>query len=579
MPDRDRDRGVPAMGCREPTTGDSVTGVRFARSAVLSLALTGCGQGSVEVVLRLPTAEGALPVDATQIVLRADRVDGDPITLTAPIRDGAFELGELPVDDYGGMTVELRGANGGTVGYGRTSAALAVGTDGNQLYEIPVRRPRTYVAGPTPEETIDAPETVTRPRVLRIDRGGAAIITEMVPLAASQAGAVLASAGPDLFLAAGAMVFRLDSSTDVFDPTPIMTTPAPIVDLTGSPDGAFLVAGAGSTMHLLELATGTVRTVTATGPIGAVTLGRETDGSWAAIALVNAARTSAQCARQSSLLITPLVAAEAGTRTLALGGGVADIAGTTARPFVVAAELCGHRATVVELGPDTITAITPAPVGICSGTAKDVLCAPTAVAASADQAWIGGTVPSVIGMQPDPGGPFPYTATGAHHQLATVDLTAAPRLARVAELPELQQTLDPTSSMGFVINRNMKAHVATVAALSVSADGSVLTLSSNSMAKATGLTFGLTPFIPAIALHVSYQLSISTQTGAVEASLRTRCVPCENERDDEAGFELGQRCVLSDTYIYPTWACAPNTGGEPAQDFEGGSSSALFGRP
>ena len=546
--------------------------------AIVSLGLAACGQGSVEVVLRLPSEPSATPSDAATIVLRADRVDGDPVVLTAAVRDGAFDLGTLPIDDYGGMTVELHGANGGTVGYGRASAPLEVSADGDLVYEIPVRRPRTYLAGPTPEETIDAPDILSRPRVLRIDRGGSVIATTMVPLAADQAGAVVASAGPDLYLAAGSNVFRLDTATDTFAPTPVMTAPAPITDLTGAPGGDYLVAGAGATLQILELATGAVRSVPAPGPVGAVTLGREPDGTWAAIGLVDAARTAGQCPRQSSLVVTPLVAAEAGTRTIALGGGVADIAGTTARPFVVAAELCGNRATVVELGPDSVAPISVAPAGTCTVT-KDVLCAPTAVAASEDRAWIGGTVPSVQGTQMDPNGTFPYTQIGAHHQLATVDLRGAPTLSRVADLPEILQTIEPVSDQGFVINRNMRAHVATVSSLSVSADGSVVTLSSNSMAKAVGLEFGFTPFIPAIALHMSYQHAISTQTGAIESSLRTRCTACENESDREAGFELGKRCVLTENYFYPVWQCAPNAGGEPAQDFEGSSSSALFGRP
>lgn len=556
--------------------------MRSGLPAAFALALAACGQGEVEVVLRLPTEAAAAPAEATQIVLRADRTEGDPVTLTAPIRGGAFDLGELPVDDYAGMTVELRGPSGGTVGYGRAGVAATVESDGKLVYEIPVRRPRTYLAGPTPEETIDAPDITTRPRVLRIDRGGAIITSDMVGLAANQAGAVLASAGPDLFLAAGPMVFRLDSSTDTWGGTPIMTAAAPITDLTGSPDGDFLVAGAGTDLWILELATGTVRTVAAGGPVGAVTLGREPHGGWDAIGLVDAARTAAQCPRQSKLLVTSLTAEETGTRTIDLGGGVADVAGATARPFVIAAELCGNRVTGVELGADTVAAISAPPTGTCLMN-KDVVCAPTAVAAAADQAWVGGTVPSTPGTQDDGSGSFQYTAVGAHHQLATIDLTGAPRLARVADLPEIQQALEPAQGAGFTLNRNLKAYVATVASLSVSADGSIVTLSSNSMGKAIGVVltgpFSDTPFVPAIALHMSHQIAISTQTGALETSLRTRCTVCENESDTEAGFELGKRCVLTDTYLYPVWNCTANPGGEPSQDFEAGSSSALFGRP
>lgn len=551
----------------------------------VALALGACGQGSIEVVLRLPVDEASRPKEAAQISLRADRTSGDPVTLTAPIRDGAFALGELPVDDYTGMTVELRSASGGTVGYGRAALPVEVDPEGRLIYEIPVRRPRAYLAGPTPEETIEAPEVLTRPRLLRIDRGTAEIMTDVWPLAPGLTGAIVASAGPDLFLAVDAQLFRLDSSTDTFGADPIATLPAGITDLTGSPDGQFLVAAAGTDLVIVDLATGAVRATAAGGPVGAVTLGREPDGTWSAVALVDAARTAAQCPKSSRLVLTPLGAAEAGSRSIDLGGGVADVAGTTTRPFVVAADLCGNRATVIELGPDARTVVSAVAPSPCVPS-KNVVCAPTAVAAVADQAWIGGTVPAVEALQPQapPGTPFPYTSVGAHHQLVTVDLVGAPAIARIAELPEIQQALETVDGAGFVINRNMKARGAVVSALSVSADGSIVTMSSNSMGKAVGVilstTFEDVPIVPAIALHMSHQLAVSTQTGALEASLRTKCTSCENELYNEAGFDLGRRCfVIAADYLYPAWNCARHAGGEPATDFEGGSSSALFGRP
>lgn len=557
--------------------------MRTLPAALFALGLGACGEGSVEVVLRLPTEAAARPEPAAQIALRAERVDGDPVVLTAAVRDGAFDLGELPVDDYRGMAVELRAASGGVVAYGRAETAAEIDPEGKLVYEIPVRRPRTYLAGPTPEETIEAPDVMTRPRLLRIDRGGAQIATDLWPLPAGLSGAVVASAGPDLFLAVDARIFRLDSSADVFGGEPIATLPAGVTDLTGSPDGAFLVAGAATDLAIVELATGAVRVVPAGGPVGAVTIGREPDGTWAAVALVDAARTAAQCPKQSRLVVTPLAAAEAGTRTIDLQGGVADVAGTTARPFIVAAELCGNRATAIELGPDTRTVLTDTAPSPCT-TFKTAVCAPTAVAAHGDQAWVAGTVPQVEGQQSQGSGPsFPYTMIGAHHQLAAVDLSGAPVVPRVVELPEIQQALESVDGAGFVINRNLKAKSAVVSALSVSADGSIVTLSSNATGKAVGVVlttvFEEVPIVPAIVLHMSHQLAISTQTGAVEATLRTRCTSCENELFNEAGFDLGRRCVVTDDYLYPQWSCTRSAGGEPAMDFEGGSSSALFGRP
>lgn len=552
--------------------------VRLAPSVVISLGLLACGQGSVEVVLRLPIDPSATPGEATQIVLRADRADGDPVTLTAPIRDNRFELGDLPVDDYTAMTVELRGASGGTVGYGRAGEALDVSPTGALIYEIPVRRPRTYLAGPTPEETVDAPDTVSLPRLLRVDRGSSTIESLSVPLAADQAGAIVASAGPDLFLAVGPKIYRLDSSTDELSDQPIATAPATITDLTGTLDGRFLVASAGANLVVVETATGATRVVGASGPVGAVTLGHAPDGGWLAVGLVDAARTATQCPRQSSLLVTTLGLDDAEAKTIALGTGVADVAGPTARPYLIAAALCSDRVLAIDLATDEVTPISEPANVPCD---KSSVCAPSAVAASDDQAWVGGTVAALLAIQVD--GDFQYTSVGAHHQLATIDLSGAPRVAGIAELSELQQVLEPTDRLGFVLNRNMKARVASVSALSVSADGSIVTLCSNSQAKATGVVltgpFAPTPYVPAIALHVSYQIAISTQTGAVETSLRTRCHVCASEPTASPQFDLGKLCVLTDDYLYPSWACAPYTGGEPVTDFEGGSSSSLFGRP
>jgi hypothetical protein len=88
----------------------------------------GCGQGAVEVVLTAPSAESARPVGATQVALRAVASDGEVITRSAAIVDGAFDLGELPIADYLGMTVELRDDVGGQVGFGRSTASTATPT-------------------------------------------------------------------------------------------------------------------------------------------------------------------------------------------------------------------------------------------------------------------------------------------------------------------------------------------------------------------------------------------------------------------------------------------------------------------
>lgn len=554
------------------------------RIAAVALALGACGQGSVEVILTLPEEPGAQPEDVVEVTLVAERVDGDPVTLTAPVRDGRFDLGDLPVDDYRRMSVALTGSAGGMVGYGRAEAPLAVQADGDVRYQIPVRRPRTYATGPTPEATLEAPETAGRPRLLRIDRGGPVIRTDVLPLPAGRSPTLVAAAGVDLFLAAGGMIFRLDSSIDAVLDAPVATVNGTVIDLAGSPDGRFLVAAAGNELTIVDLTSGNTRALTAPGPIGAVTIAREPDGLLSAVALVDPARVATQCGAMSSLFLTELGIAEAGTRSIPLGGGVADIAGTSERPFVAAAELCGNRVTVTELGPDVVTAVTAAAAGACTA-APDVVCAPTTVTASEDRAWAAGTVPSV---QSTVGG-VPFTASGARHQLAAIDLRAAPLLDRVITFPEIQQPLGPDNGEQFVIDRTMKARQAVASALSVTPDGSIVTLTSNSISRAplVQITVTLPLFgditvdaVPNTVLHLSQELAVSTRTGAIESTQRTKCAVCESDNTGP-GFEMGTLCALDpdEAYLLPQWHCAPASGGEPTTDLEGASSSSLFGRP
>ena len=140
----------------------------------------------------------------------------------------------------------------------------------------------------------------------------------------------------------------------------------------------------------------------------------------------------------------------------------------------------------------------------------------------------------------------------------------------------------PVGGEQFVIDRTMKARQAVVSALSVSADGSLVTLTSNSMARATGVQITVDiPIIGAIdvdavpetVLHVSQELTVSLRTGAVESTQRTKCAVCASDNLG-AGFEMGTLCALApdQAYLFPQWTCAPATGGEPTTDFEGGSS-------
>ena len=67
-----------------------------------------------------------------------------------------------------------------------------------------------------------------------------------------------AAAGVDLFLAAGGMIFRLDSSIDAVLDAPLATINGTVIDLAGSPDGRFLVAAAGAELTVIDTGFGNI---------------------------------------------------------------------------------------------------------------------------------------------------------------------------------------------------------------------------------------------------------------------------------------------------------------------------------
>lgn len=532
----------------------------------LGLAAAGCPDGQVEVVLVQPTAEGARPAAPARVVITALRDDGDPEVRTANVRDGgAFDLGTLPIADYHAVSARLESATGAVLGFGQVDGALTIDDSGRTVVTIPVRRPRAYVAGPAPGATIDGPLTAAQATVLRVDRGGESALAIPLPLPA--AAALTASAGADLFVASGGRVLRLDTARDEFDGDAIADLGTPIFDLAGSADGTMLVAGAGDGVHVIDLASRTVTRFDIGGRADVVTTAIDRDGVAVAVALRGPAAT---CPSTTTLAIVRPADGELAVRTIA-APGLRDVAGVPGRPILVAAGYCQNQAVLIDLVGDTLRDLGPVQ-------------APTAAVADRGRAYVVGSTAATFGTLTDPddspADTEEFTRVGSHHQLAVVDL--ATLTARTIDLPPISLSVYTREDDVGSIAQVVRAKLAVAPALTLSATGEQLVLTSNSTYRLPSLFVSVLgapqPVFPPMTIHATHVYGISTQTGAVESTTRVRCHACERDDDDQLNG-LGTVCMTPQyTWLYEDWACSPIADGEVPGDFEAGSAATLYGR-
>ncbi|HVV81945.1 MAG TPA: hypothetical protein VHE35_02655 [Kofleriaceae bacterium] len=531
----------------------------------IAIAAGGCPDGTVEVVLVQPTAEDARPVTPARVVVTAERDDGSEEVRTATVRDGSFDLGTLPIADYHAVSARLESATGAVLGFGQVDGALAVDDSGTTTVTIPVRRPRSYVAGPAPGATLDGPLTAAQGSVVRVDRGGDAVLAESIPLPSPAA--ITASAGADLFVASGNVILRLDTATDTFDGDPIADLGTAIFDLAGSADGTMLVAGTANGLHVIDLASRAVTTFDVGGRADVVTTGVDPDGATVAVALRSPAVT---CPGSTMLAIARPADGELAVRMIP-APGLRDVAGVPGRPLLVGAGFCQNQAVVVDLGADDLDEIGPVQ-------------APTAAVADRHTGYVVGSTPATLGTLPDPDDSPPdseeYTKVGTHHQLAVVDLDAMS--ARTIDLPPIALSVFTREDAVGSIAQVVKAKLAVAAAVTLSATGEQLVVTSNSTYRLPSLFVDVLgtpqPVFPPMTVHATHVYGISTQNGAVESTTRVRCHVCERDDDDELNG-LGASCGTPEyEWLYENWACSPIAGGELQGDFEAGSAATLYGR-
>ncbi len=534
--------------------------------ALLALPLAlcaGCADGAVEVVLIQPSAADAQPARPERVVITGIRTDGDPEVRTARLRDdGSFDLGTLPIAEYQAFNARLESATGAVLGYGAVDGAVSVENHGQAKVEIPVRRPRSYVAGPAPGATIDGPLTQPQASLLRVDRGGLATETIKLPLPA--AAALTAAAGPDLYVAAGSRILRLDTDTDSFVDQPVADLATPIFDLAGSPDGTMLVAGSGAGVDVIDLRTGTIRRFDIGGRADVVSTGVDRDGTTVAIALRSPALLCPPAAPGPTVAVVRPADGELAVRMIP-APGLRDVVGVPGRPLLIGAGFCQNQAVAIDLVGDAVRDLA-------------AIAGPTTAVADHDTAYVVGSTLATFGAWPDGNDPpdtEEFTSTGTRHQLAIVDLKSGD--ARTIDLPPIALSVYTTEDDVGSIAQVVKAKLAVAPALALSATGEQLLLTSNSTYRLPSLFSGLSPLFPPLTAHATYVYGISTRTGAIESTTRVRCHVCARDDDDQLNG-LGNTCSTSLPWLYDGWECSAIPDADLPGDFEVGSAASLYGR-
>lgn len=533
------------------------------------VVLGGCQDGSVQVVIVQPAVDSARPAPATTAVLRLLPDGGDELFRTGTIQDGQIDFGEIPVDAYVRASVELRDMSNGLVGYGRVVEDIGVPADGDVLITIPIRRPRVLAVGPAASrgagaDDIIAPLESPTATTVQLDVSGGAM--PAISRAAPGATRVTASAGADQYVAVGGAIHRLDTYADSFVGAAFADAGAPVLDLAGSADGRWLAAGTANGLVLIDVAAAAPATFLQGRRVDAVAFSIDGDGQAVAIALVDAARSALQCARASRIVVVRPGEPETAGREIDPGGGIADIAGSSTRPRLVAAGPCGNRALLIGLDPDRIV------------LTETTVIAPTAATSLADRAWIAGIRPGVVQPVPGTGGSELFTAVGAIPEVVSFDL-ATDTSARF-DLPQLSETMFTRDDAINSISQTSNAKSAAVQGLAVSPTGDQLVLAVTELYNHPPLRIdagilGVFDVFPPLVVHGSRLLVVSTQTSRIEQVVRTRCRVCM-----EPSSEMGTGCTAASGWLYADWVCVSPPGLlEPVTDLELGGVAAVYGSP
>ncbi|HEY4244871.1 MAG TPA: hypothetical protein VGM88_33885 [Kofleriaceae bacterium] len=314
------------------------------------------------------------PTGYTSIDVTVHSDSGDT-ERSASITDDSFDLGDI--DPMTGVWVEatLRDEGGAAVGYGRSAAPVDLAAGGD--IELPVRRPTAYVAGPASTTNDDLSLTWRTAAATFSDLSQTGSFTGTTQL--SGTGALVVSAGPDLYLAQQGV----DTNTGAFtgDATilPVSaadhslggalsgTVPGAVADGAGTDDGSAIVIATASGLYEMDTTAGGP-TMLAAGNFSRIAIVREDGGLYVAYAIKNRGSTSTACPTSAELWRAPLAMGGDGPpgSSMLATGGFTDVAADRGHAYYVTC--AGELGEVTAGGTSMISSIS-----LSSGTKTTAL--------------------------------------------------------------------------------------------------------------------------------------------------------------------------------------------------------------
>jgi len=481
--------------------------------ALLLACTAGCGVGSVDIVLDMPTEADLAPTGARTVTL-VTVAPGEPAraTTSAIAADGSFDLGKLPVEDGVSVSIVLRSPTQRVVGYGEATGLVDVTPRDAVQVDVPMRRPFAYVTG-----------AGTNLQAFDTTADSAAMYQREV--AAPAAASLAAAAGGDLFVIDDGGHARLIWGATHTADSAVISLPAGPRDAAASTDHRFLVVGDGGGLTAVDTVIGTVAMFPVAGGVDRVTITAAPGGGLRAVGLAGRALPGA-CGGSSTLISVSLDDLSAAATMTNAGVPLADVAGSETGIDVVAVDPCANA--LIRLGDTEAQNVKLADVP-----------APTDVAEMAGQAWALGSVPGVVDTAGTSDTSDDTTTMAGHLVLvqAAVDGSASGR----ADLHAVTQVVAGYDDFGtpLALNRDINADAVRSRALVVVPPGDQVAVLYDADYHAPALYQGLGEVIPEMVAHTSEYELFNATGGAVVQRVLTHC----DLTDDGMGAVASWKCL------------------------------------
>ncbi|HTJ40837.1 MAG TPA: hypothetical protein VL463_02040 [Kofleriaceae bacterium] len=468
-------------------------GVLIALGLLISWA--GCGTGSVDIVLQMPSKAELAPAGAATVTLVAEQPGETPKATTSVISDdGSFDLGKLPVVDGLSLSVVLRSSTQRVVGYGRALTAVDITARDQLEVDMPVRRPFAYVTGASGglvalDTTLDS----TQKYQSMIGVSGGATIA--------------AASGGDVWAIAGSgHAARVSGSTHAPDGATVNLASG-VNDAIATSDGRWLIGATTSGFSIAEVASGKVTQVNVAGGVDRVAIGATVAGGVRAVGLIG--RVSPDDCKTapptSKIAIVEIGDTIGDANVQDPKVPLSDVAGSETSIDLVGADPCNDSLLRLTVGGEISTATKLASVP-----------APSAAAMFGDHAWALGSIPGTA----DSG----MVIIDAAH-LVLVDAAVDGSGSQRADLPPVRQVTHGYDSGGndLVLSRDINAGTVSATDLVVVPPGDQIAVVYHAKFWAPELDQGFQVVIPEMTVDTSEYELLSATGGAVVQRMLANC--------------------------------------------------------